>query len=54
MEIQYVYQKKRAEFGRQCMFNDKGPDLIDNCLPDRHLARDYILKYLTNITRDIN
>nr|XP_023025505.1 dynein intermediate chain 2, axonemal [Leptinotarsa decemlineata] len=44
MEIQYAYQKKRSEFGRQCMFSDKGPDLIDNFPSDRKLYKDYILK----------
>ncbi|KAK9877826.1 hypothetical protein WA026_020059 [Henosepilachna vigintioctopunctata] len=44
MEVQYVYQKKRAEFGRQCLFSDKGPELIDNFPPDRSVLREYILR----------
>lgn len=44
MEIQYVYQKKRFEFGRQCLFVDKGPDLIDNYAPKRKYLREYLLR----------
>lgn len=44
MDIQYSYQKKRNEFGRQCLFSDKGPDVLDNYLPDRKLFKEYILK----------
>ncbi|XP_031353490.1 dynein intermediate chain 3, ciliary-like [Photinus pyralis] len=44
MEVQYVYQKKRTEFGRQCVFSDKGPDLIDNYPSNWVLLENYILK----------
>lgn len=44
MEVQYVYQRKRNEFGRQCLFVDKGPDLIDNYPSDKRFLRDYILR----------
>uniref|UniRef100_A0A1Y1K9C4 Uncharacterized protein n=1 Tax=Photinus pyralis TaxID=7054 RepID=A0A1Y1K9C4_PHOPY len=44
MELQYVYQKKRAEFGRQCIFSDKGPDLIDNYAANKELGQNYILQ----------
>lgn len=44
MEIQYVYQKKRSEFGRQCMFSDKGPELIDNYASNKEHAHEYILR----------
>ncbi|CAH0546097.1 unnamed protein product [Brassicogethes aeneus] len=44
MDIQFSYQKKRAEFGRQCLFSDKGPDLIDNYPSNRQLGKQYILK----------
>ena len=42
MEVQYVYQKKRTEFGRQCLFSDKGPDLIDNYNANKKCLRNYI------------
>lgn len=44
MDIQYTYQKKRIEFGRQCLFSDKGPDVLDNYLPDKKLFKEFILK----------
>lgn len=44
MELQYVYQKKRTEFGRQCLFVDKGPDLIDNYPSNKDLVAEYILR----------
>ncbi|KAF5286702.1 hypothetical protein FQA39_LY16185 [Lamprigera yunnana] len=44
MELQYVYQRKRSEFGRQCLFSDKGPDLIDNLLPNKELLQQYITR----------
>lgn len=44
MEVQYVYQKKRSEFGRQCLFSDKGPELIDNFPPDKNVLREYLLR----------
>lgn len=47
MEIQYIYQKKRLEFGRQCLFADKGPDLIDNYPSNKKYLREYILRYQT-------
>nr|CAH7769272.1 unnamed protein product [Callosobruchus chinensis] len=44
MDITFAYQKKRSEFGRQCLFSDKGPELIDNFPSSRKLAKDWILK----------
>lgn len=44
MDIQYAYQKKRSEFGRQCLFSDKGPDLIDNYPSNKKLFKDFIQK----------
>ncbi|XP_066256971.1 dynein axonemal intermediate chain 2 [Euwallacea similis] len=44
MDITYTYQKKRREFGRQCLFSDKGPDLIDNYPSNKKLMREYILR----------
>ncbi|KAK4872810.1 hypothetical protein RN001_014839 [Aquatica leii] len=44
MDLQYVYQKKRTEFGRQCLFSDKGPDLIDNYPSNKECLSQYILR----------
>ncbi|KAG5893159.1 hypothetical protein JTB14_000420 [Gonioctena quinquepunctata] len=44
MDIQFAYQKKRSEFGKQCMFSDKGPELIDNFPSNRRLHKDFILR----------
>ncbi|XP_022901460.1 dynein intermediate chain 3, ciliary-like [Onthophagus taurus] len=44
METTYIYQKKRSEFGRQCLFSDKGPDLIDNYPSNRRYLHEYILQ----------
>lgn len=44
MDIQYAYQKKRSEFGRQCIFSDQGPDIINNILPNKKLLQQYVSK----------
>ncbi|XP_060520250.1 dynein axonemal intermediate chain 2 isoform X2 [Cylas formicarius] len=44
MDITYGYQKKRSEFGRQCLFSDKGPDLIDHYPSNKKLTKEYILR----------
>ncbi|XP_025832575.1 dynein intermediate chain 3, ciliary-like [Agrilus planipennis] len=44
MEVNYVYQKKRTEFGRQCLFSDKGPDLIDNYPAHKEWMKSFILR----------
>ncbi|XP_050305470.1 dynein intermediate chain 3, ciliary [Anthonomus grandis grandis] len=44
MDISYAYQKKRSEYGRQCLFSDKGPDLIDNFSSNKKLLKEYILR----------
>lgn len=49
MEIQYVYQKKRSEFGRQCLFMDKGPELIDNFASNKDMLQRYIQRFVVPI-----
>ena len=44
MEIVHVYQKKRREFGRQCMFSDRRAELVADIEPDAALQEDYIYK----------
>ncbi|KAJ8972987.1 hypothetical protein NQ317_019018 [Molorchus minor] len=45
MDVTYIYQKKkRSEFGRQCLFSDRGPELIDNYPSDKKLYKDYIFR----------
>lgn len=41
--MQYVYQKDRRDFGRQCLFTDKS-DLLFSEPPNRLLFKDYILR----------
>lgn len=41
--MQYVYQKDRRDFGRQCQFGDKS-ELLFSEPPNRSLFKDYILK----------
>lgn len=41
--MQYVYQKDRRDFGRQCFFTDKS-DLLFSEPPNRLLFKDYILR----------
>ena len=42
MDIQYVYTKKRSEFGRQVFFQDRPAEIIADIQPDPSLLRDYI------------
>ena len=42
MEVQYVYTKKRLEFGRQCNFVDRGAELLTNIQPDASLRNQYV------------
>jgi dynein intermediate chain 2 len=44
MDMQYVYSKKRSEFGRQCLFVDDGPKLMENIMPNKELLNEYIVK----------
>lgn len=53
MEIQYVYQKKRSEFGRQCLFTDKGPELIDNFASNKDMLQRYIQRSAMSITLSV-
>ena len=42
MDIQYVYTKKRSEFGRQVISQDRPVELIADIPPNAELSRDYI------------
>lgn len=44
METNFIYSKFRNEFGKQCMFVDRGPELIDNYLPDKRRQDRYVRK----------
>jgi dynein intermediate chain 2 len=44
MEIVYVYTKKRAEFGKQCLFSDRPAELHVNIMPDESMTNNFILK----------
>lgn len=34
MEIFHVYQKRRGDFGRQCLFSDRQAELLVDILPE--------------------
>lgn len=44
MDVTYAYQKKRSDFGRQCLFSERGPDLIDNFPSNKKLAKEFIFR----------
>ena len=44
MDIQYVYTKKRSEFGRQVHFIDRPVEVIASIEPDPQIIQDYILR----------
>lgn len=44
MEIVHVYQRHRADFGRQCKFSGRHAELIVDILPDSSLAEQYVHK----------
>jgi hypothetical protein len=48
MDPQYVYTKKRSEFGRQCFFADESPKLMENIVPNKQLHNDYLFKNPVN------
>lgn len=48
MDLNYVYTKFRSEFGKQCIFSDRGPDLIDNYPSTNKYLREYILRNPVN------
>ena len=44
MDIQYVYTKKRSEFGRQVHFTDRPVEVIADIQPNPELLHDYIAR----------
>lgn len=44
MEIVHVYQRKRADFGRQCNFDDRSAQMLVDIKPDPALAKDYMVR----------
>jgi hypothetical protein len=42
MDMQYVYTKKRSEFGRQVHFTERAVDIIADIQPNPELLQDYI------------
>ena len=42
MDIQYVYTKKRSEFGRQVFFSDRPSEVIADLQPNPDLVKEYI------------
>ena len=44
MDIQYVYTKKRLEFGRQVQFTDRPVEIIADIQPNPELVQEYIAR----------
>lgn len=44
MDIQYVYTKKRSEFGRQVHFTDRAVEIIADIQPNPDLIQDFIAR----------
>ena len=42
MEIQYVYQKKRSEFGRHAQFSDRAAEIHVDIPPDIELRKSFM------------
>ena len=42
MDLQYIYTKKRSEFGRQVHLTDRAAEIIADIQPNPELLRDYI------------
>ncbi|PAA58417.1 hypothetical protein BOX15_Mlig004797g1, partial [Macrostomum lignano] len=42
MEIQYVYTKKRADFGRQCIFSDRPSELLVDIAPNPEALKEFL------------
>lgn len=42
MDIQYVYTKKRSEFGRQVHFADRPVEVAADIQPDPKLGKEYV------------
>ena len=49
MEIQYVYQKKRSEFGRHAQFSDRAAEIHVDIPPDMELRKDFMPRNPCNI-----
>ena len=44
MDIQYVYTKKRSEFGRQVHFTERPVELLCDIQPNSELSLEYIAR----------
>jgi dynein intermediate chain 2 len=42
MEVVYVYQKKRKDFGRQTLFSDRPAELTASIPPDPSYTKNYV------------
>ncbi len=49
MDIQYVYTKKRLEFGRQVHFSDRPVEIIADIQPNSELGREYVSRHPVEI-----
>jgi dynein intermediate chain 2 len=44
MEIVHVYQRKRAEFGRQCNFDDRSAQMLADIKPNPEMEKEYLVR----------
>lgn len=44
MEIVHVYQRKRADFGRQCNFDDRSAQMLADIKPNPEAAKEYLVR----------
>ena len=44
MDIQYVYTRKRSEFGRATNFSDRPAEILVEILPNLDLLREFIYR----------
>jgi dynein intermediate chain 2, axonemal len=44
MEIVYQYARKRRDFGRQCNFTERKPEVLADIMPDPSMRAQYIYK----------
>jgi dynein intermediate chain 2 len=49
MEIVYVYQKKRKEFGKQANFRDRLAELVMDIPSDPSLAKNFVERNPTSV-----
>ena len=44
MDIQYVYTKKRSDFGRQVVFTDRPVEIVTDIQPNPEIIKEFVAK----------